>query len=320
MALALGVASSSPAYAQANKADQAKAAELKKRGDDLVHQSKFKEALEAYDQSFALVPNPAIYYNRARALESMEDYPAALDAFEKFAANAPPDLKARVPNLDKMTADVASHVATLIIKCPVDGAIVTVGGRNVGTTPVQPQRLAPGEVSITVTAPGYVAFNNTMTLSGGESATLDAGLKKAAANDMTTTQEKEPTPFDQQQQPQPKPEPAPSGGNGVRTLAWVTGGVGLVSLGVGMTFFGLALSDKGSADPNCPGKVCNATGQQAINEAWMFSTVSTVLVVVGAAALATSLISFIVAPKSAPKGTQARFFVGPGFGGIGGTF
>src|SRR5437660_6680255 len=99
--MAMVLALSAPVFAQPTKVDEAKATELKKQGDELVHASKFKDALDKYDASFALVPNPAIHYNRARALQSLEDWSGALDAFDKFVATAPPELRAKVPNLDK---------------------------------------------------------------------------------------------------------------------------------------------------------------------------------------------------------------------------
>lgn len=317
---AMVLALSGPAWGQVSKADTAKAASLKKQADELVHESKFKEALDLYDQSFALVPNPAIYYNKARALQSMGDFIGALDAFDKFVANAPADLKSKVPNLDKLIADVASHVSTLVVKANVEGATVNIAGKDVGAAPTQPMRFAPGDVTITVTAPGYVTFTQNTTLQGGETTTIEADLKKVAA-----TQEKattpEPTPFDQppsNPNPQPKEQPS-SGGSGWRAVAWTSGGLGIVSLGLGFTFMGLALADKSNADPNCPNKVCNAQGISAINEAWSFSTVSTVLVVAGGVLLGLSVVSFIVAPKSQTP-VQASLFVGPGGGGIGGTF
>src|SRR5678816_4456392 len=118
---AMVLALSTPVLAQPTKAEEAKAAELKKQGDDLVHASKFKEALDKYDASFAIVPNPAIQYNRGNALKNLQDWPGALEAFEKFVATAPPELKSKVPNLDKTMAEVKEHVATLVIKCEVPG-------------------------------------------------------------------------------------------------------------------------------------------------------------------------------------------------------
>ncbi len=319
---AILLALSAPAFAQPSKADQARAAELKKEGDALVHASKFREALAKYDASFAIVQNPAIHYNRARALESIGDYAGALDAFDQFVATAPADLKSRVPHLDEMIAKVAAHVATLVVQCDVPGAAVTVRDKPAGTTPLGPIRTTPGEATVTIAAPGYVTFSETRTLARGESTTIDAKLKKAAApEEKSAVAEREPSPFDEPKVVTPTEEPkheAPSGGHGLRTFAWIIGGVGVASLGGGMAFLGAALSDKSAADPHCPNKVCDATGRQSIDEAWTFATASTVFVVVGATALAVSLVSFIVSPKSAP--VQARLFLTPTSATLGGTF
>jgi len=318
--VAMMLALSAPAWAQpaASPADQARAATLKKEGDALVHASKFHEALEKYDASFAIVPNPAIHYNRGRALQGLGDFPAALDELDRFVATAPPELKVKVPNLDKTMAEIAAHVSTLVIRCEVPGASVSVRGKSTGTTPVQPLRMAPGEATITVTAPGYVVFNEDRMLAAGESTTVDVKLRRAATGQEVSSAA-EPTPFDAEHTPPPETHPAPSSGHsGWKTAAWVSGGIGIAALGTGLVFFGLSLADKGNADPHCPNKVCDATGRQSLNEAWTFADVSTVLVVAGAVALAFSLTSFIVTPKSAP--VQARLFVAPGGAGIGGSF
>jgi hypothetical protein len=319
---AMVLALAAPASAAPSKADKAHAAALKKKADKLVHASKFKEALKLYDESFALVPNPAIHYNRGRALERIGDYPAALDALDEFVATAPESLKRRVPHLDKIVANVASHVATLVVECPVEGATVTVRGQTEGKTPMKPFRTSPGEVSVGVTAPGYVAFSQDTTLTGGQTTTLQVDLKKVAAEQPVATTKPEPTPFDQ---PAPPPPPAATEhpasqphGSGLRVLAWTSGAIGLASLAGGMIFLGLSVGDKNAADPHCPNKVCDATGRASIDEAWTFADISTVLVVVGAVGLATSLTSFLVTPKSAP--VQARLFVGPAAAGIGGSF
>ena len=322
---AMVLALSAPVLAQPQptKAEEAKAAELKKQGDDLMHASKFKDALDKYDESFAIVANPAIQYNRGKALQSLEDWTGAIDAFDKFVATAPADLKSKVPNLDKTMAEIREHIATLVIKCEVQGATILVGEKNIGTVPVQPFRTTPGDVTITASAPGYITAKQDVTLMPGETATIDVPLKKAATETIATTTTKEPTPFDGQPQPPPEKEkPVESHGSGWKTLAWVSGGIGIATLGTGLAFFGLSLADKGNADPHCPNKVCDATGRQTINEAWTFADVSTVLVVTGAVALALSLTSFIVAPKSSSssKGAEARIFIGPGSAGIGGTF
>jgi hypothetical protein len=318
---AMVLALSAPVWAAPTKADETRAAELKKQGDDLMHASQFKEALQKYDESFAIVANPAIQYNRGRALEKLADYPAALDALEKFSATASPELRAKVPNLDKTMAEIESHVATLVVRCDVPNATISVRAKD-ASTPLQPSkpfRTAPGDATVTATAPGYVAFNQDTTLVAGQTTTIDATLHKAATEPVATNAH-EPTPFDAEATPPPpKQEAAPtSHTSGWKTVGWVSGGIGIAALGAGLTFFGLSLVDKNNADPHCPNKVCDATGRDKINEAWTFADVSTALVITGSVALAFSLTAFIISPKTAP--VQARVFVGPGSAAIGGTF
>src|SRR5581483_4968716 len=114
------------AWAQSQSPDAARSAELKKKGDDLLHASSFKEAVAAYDEAYKLDPNPAILYNRSRALEGLAEWVEALDALEKFSRDARPDLKARVPKLDALLAEQRAHVSTLAITSPVSGATVAV--------------------------------------------------------------------------------------------------------------------------------------------------------------------------------------------------
>src|SRR5512142_2666816 len=202
---AMVLALSAPVLAAPTKADEAHAAELKKQGDELMHASKFKEALQKYDESFAIVANPAIHYNRGRAFEKLADYPAALDALETFSSTAPPDLRAKVPNLDKTIADIESHVATLVVRCDVPNATISVRAKDVSTPlqPTKPLHTNPGDVTVTANAPGYVAFTQDTTLVAGQTTTLDATLHKAAT-EAVATNAYEPTPFDAEAAPPPQ--------------------------------------------------------------------------------------------------------------------
>src|SRR5438067_1440517 len=82
------------ASAQAQDAD-----ELKHRADALLVERRYDEALEAYDRAYALSPNPAIHYNRGRALHYLARFPEALSSIERFEREAPPEVRAKVPGL-----------------------------------------------------------------------------------------------------------------------------------------------------------------------------------------------------------------------------
>jgi hypothetical protein len=294
-----------------SKADVARAAELKKAGDTFAHASQFREALKAYDESYALVADPAILYNRGRAHEALGEFPEALDELERFVATAPSDLKSRVPNLEGRVQEIAHNVATLVVECPVAGATVVIRGKTSGTTPLAaPLRLSAGDAAIEVTAAGYKAFQKSATLAGGETTTIPIALEK---DEPAKAEAPPPAAHDA------KSDEAPSRmSSGWKAVTLTAGGVGVASLVTGVVFFGLALSDKSDADAHCPNKTCDPTGRASLNEAQTFATVSTVFVVVGALGLAAAATTFIVSPRHAP--VQARLFVGPGYWTLGGTF
>ena len=130
LALAIVLA---PTPAFADEAAVQRVEELKKRGNQAMLDLNYGEALDAYTAAIAIAPDEAtLYYNLGRAHQAREDYPAALDALDQFARKASPDVKARVPKLEQLIADVRSRVGTLSIQCSADvpDATVSVGDKS----------------------------------------------------------------------------------------------------------------------------------------------------------------------------------------------
>src|SRR5262249_9809052 len=70
---------------------------LKADGDQAIDRLDFQQALDKYNQAYDKSHDPAILYNRARALQSLNRMPEALDELERFDREAPGDLKTKVP-------------------------------------------------------------------------------------------------------------------------------------------------------------------------------------------------------------------------------
>lgn len=123
-------------------------------------------------------------------------------------------------------------------------------------------------------------------------------------------------------------EPAPSSGNAMRTAAYVTGALGVVSLGVG-TYFGVkAISKNSDAKDYCPGgNTCNdPQGVSLTKDAQSAATVSNITIGVGAAFVVAGVVLYLTsAPKEKPE-TAARLEMHPLVGrdlagiGFGGAF
>lgn len=97
--------------------------------------------------------------------------------------------------------------------------------------------------------------------------------------------------------PSAAPEGAPPARSSQTTWAWVAGGVGVGAVAVGSIFGASALSKWRAADKACPGGTCRSTADRDQGvQAGHAADVSTVLFVVGGAALASSVVLFLTAP------------------------
>jgi hypothetical protein len=302
LAAALVVGLSSSSFA----ADAPTASDLKKRGDDAMQTLHYREALDAYEQAYAVSHEPAILYNRARAEQGLGDYPAALDAIEEFVRIAPDDLKRRVPKLADLVADIRSHVGLLVVTSSVAGASVIVSGKVVGTTPMTtPVRVASGSVAIAVEARGYTPLHQQLTIEGGKVASLEAKLTSEVPEASRASTPPPPTPTETY---------VPSGW---RVAAYATGGIGLASLAAGAIFGGLVAAKTGDASSHCPSNACDPVGWSDIDDAKTFATVSTITFVAGGALIAGAAALFFFAPH-ASRHMAIVPLLGPGFAGIGG--
>jgi hypothetical protein len=168
------------AFAQAAKPapnEKAQAAALKRKGDaemDLLH---YAEALASYTEAYQLTHDPALLYNRSRVLEALDRFVEALDELERFAKEAPPDLRARVPKLKELLADLNARVSKLTVNCPTPNARILVRDKVVATTPVPgPIRLNAGTAELEVLAEGYAPFKKSIELPKGGELVVDVAL------------------------------------------------------------------------------------------------------------------------------------------------
>ncbi len=161
---------------------------LRRRGNEAMAAFKPGEALEAYKQAYEASRDPALLYNMGRALEALEDYPAALARYEDFARQASPELRARVPKLDETIIALRGRVSRLSVTCNVPGARVLVREKTVGETLARGEALVvplgAGSAVLEVDADGYNPFQRSIVLPGGGPLAVDVQLVRRAVAGM----------------------------------------------------------------------------------------------------------------------------------------
>ncbi len=152
----------------------------------------------------------------------------------------------------------------------------------------------PGELVVTARAPGYETYETTMQVEVGPA---EATFSIPA---LVATKDAQVTPEGQETEPASDAKEQPTRGQGRRTAAFITGGVGIVGLALGGVFGVLAMGKESKAEEVCgDSTTCPAGsgGEEYSRQALTNATVSTVGFAVGGALLATGIVLFVTAPK-----------------------
>lgn len=169
-------ASSSPVASASAPVDD-EATLLKKKGDLAMLELRYEDALAAYASSYALRPNPALHYNRARALEALTRYAEALAEYEAFIREAPEALQAKVPGMSGHVAQLRAKTSEVLVNVKTPGARIILRGVELGASPLAgPLRVNAGKASLEVVAEGYARYERTIDLPSGGKLVIDVEL------------------------------------------------------------------------------------------------------------------------------------------------
>lgn len=145
-----------------------------KRGLQLFDEGDYTLALVEFERAYQLAPNYRALYNIALVDMQLGRYADAARTFEQYlhdgGTSIPPTRRAEVT---KTLGELKYRTATLDLSLNVPSAEVTLDGK-----PVDPARLRgpmvidAGEHTVRATAPGFLASDKTVTLAGGDKASV----------------------------------------------------------------------------------------------------------------------------------------------------
>ncbi len=283
-----------PFVATAQSSDVALAEALFQDGRRLMLAQRYDEACPKFEESYRLVKKLGTLLNLGTCHDKQGKTASAWgELTEAVLLAKEAGEKQRVEYARKLVDDLEKRLSKLVVEVPnaptdaevkVDDAPI---GRAAWGTPIP---LDPGEHRVVVVAPGFEAWEKTVTL------TKEPGTLRIEAPALKPAKV-EAAPETRRNPPVAAPvETASPGTNTAQLVSGVViGGLGLVSIGVG-SYFGIATFDKQSeSEDHCVETRCDAAGVALREDAATFATVSTATFVVGGVAVAGGLVLALTA-------------------------
>jgi|SoiMethySBSTD1v2_1073268.scaffolds.fasta_scaffold02692_14 hypothetical protein len=286
---------------------------LFKDGLEAMRSKNYAEACPKLEESYRLDPLPGALFTLAECQAAAGKSATAIKHYQDFVNGLtalPPDRRdsfdeRRRIALDKITAlsalapeitiDVAAGAPqTLIVKR--NDEVVDPGSYGVG------KKVDRGSYAVSATLDGKLVWQKRFELSERDRARVEVPwpLPKGAPEKESKAEVK----------PAPKPLPPPSSAGPSRTWMYVSAGVGAAGLLTGVVAGVVALGKKGDIEDNCPNRVCNAEGRDAVDSGQSAALVSSIGFAVGiAGAGATAALFFLT--KKAPEDHAARRRITP---------
>lgn len=311
--LAMGVLLVARSAAAQSTSDEVAGRALFEEGRRLMQQGDYKAACPKLEEGERVSPGVGMAFNLGECFEKVGKLASAWAAFsdaagmaraqgqtdrEKVARDRAAALAPRLPHL-KLALAPGADVEGLLIKR--DGVVV---GRAQWTTSIP---VDPGPHTLLVSAPKRV--DATVQVDTPEASERIAQIPVLALVPVVEKPVEKPAPVTP-----PPPSEDPDKGNTQRVVGLVTGGVGIVGLGVGAVYGLMAKSKKSDSDSHCfAGDVCDADGLVLRHQASGRADVATVGFIAGGVLVAAGVVIYLVAPRASARvgvrsdGVMVRF-------------
>jgi hypothetical protein len=306
--------------AEPTASDRATARTLAQEGQHALENRNYVMAIDKFTRADSLVHAPTLLLGLARAqvgsgklVEAQENYNRIIR--EGVAPNSPKSWSKAVDDANKEVGAISARIpwVTISVLGPSSPEVV------IDSTPVPHASLGvkrainPGTHKVKVSAEGYLPQEKTITLTEGQSLTVNIELEQAPEAPAPAEKKIAATAADTN-----LAEPT---GEWHRTLAYVAFGVGGASLIVGGVAGGLAIAKHSELEKECAAGTCALSQQPNVDSYRRLGTIADVGFIVGGVGLATGIVLLVTKPKSTP--TSAAYwtpYVGLGGAGVKGAF
>jgi hypothetical protein len=306
--------------AEPTAADRATARTLAQEGQQALEGKNYAIAIDKFSRADSLVHAPTLLLGLARAQVGLGRLVEAQESYNRIirdgvAASSPHSWTKALEDATKEVGALPQRLpwVTITVLGPTNPEVI------IDSTPVPIASLGvkrpvnPGSHSIKVSAEGYLPTEKSITLSEGQSLTVNLELEQAPADSSQIAKKSTGGTFDTRTSTS-SPETR-------RILAFGALGLGGAGLIVGSVTGALALRKKNQLTTACPNGECQPDQRSALDSYHTYGNISTVSFIVGAVGAAGGAILLLTQPRESSTATaQVSAFVGVGSAGVKGTF
>jgi hypothetical protein len=284
----------------------AKGRELFRQGVQLEAAGDWAGALGKFEAVAAIKMTPQVRFHTARCQHKLGKLLEALGGYRLAAHEAQGSTDPKIGEVlresQQAVAEIEQKIPKLLIKRGkgAEAASVTLDGVSLGESSIGKEfPVNPGAHAIELTVPGGKPTKITVTVSEGDSKTIDlvpepgdkpepvAPLASASAS---------------AEEPKPPPKP-PEESSPV--LPWIAIGVGGASLVTSGVAFLMRSSAVGDLESKCKPDVCPASMQDTADKGKMYTTLGNVTLAVGLVGVGVGTVLLLTRGGSAPSSESA---------------
>jgi hypothetical protein len=263
---------------KATQAERATAQKAYVKGADAFKEGRFADALAEFRASYATVASPNSHLMLARSLRESGDLLAAYaemqrvlpeaDAAAAREAKYQSSADAAKKELGELRAKIA--LVTIVLDHASDGATVTAAGKPIDRASLgKPMAFLPGALVVDATA-GDVSKHESIALAAGDDKTIHLDLAPPAPPASTEPVAAAGPAAPEPAPPAAAPPPVAADTSGqtastMRTLAYVSGGVGVAGLATFAIFGAMNQSKYHGLEDACDNGHCPANRQDDID-------------------------------------------------------
>ncbi len=164
---------SAPTFAQ----DDARASF--RNGARAYQAERYEEALGHFRESYAIRPVAVVLFNIGQTLNALDRPSEAIEAYLQYLSEADEVSEERQAAVQAELESLEQRVGILRVSTNVEGAVVRIGNRELGQTPiVDPIYLDRGRITLTTERPGYEPDAREIVIRAGETHRVEITLEE----------------------------------------------------------------------------------------------------------------------------------------------